>query len=314
MKSLFFFFALYAYSFANSHIFVYHRFDDFKHPSTNTSIKELKKQFEYFKNNNYKVVPLSKIIDKIKNKQDIPSNWVALTVDDSYKSFYTNALEVFKKYKYHFTIYVYVKAVEDNYKDFTTWDELKEIQKYGDIGLHSYAHDHFLKISNDELIEDTKKSLNLIQKNLGFKPNTYVYPYGEYNQRIQNTIKSFGFEAILNQSTGAVTKDSDICDINRIALVGKSNIKEKLKYKTFDVKWIEPKIYPKNGILRKVKAKVDPKIKNLELYISSYGWQNIKVNDGLVDINLNLKLNKKRTRVILGRSIFKISNKLLVKN
>ena len=42
----------YSYIFANAHIFVYHRFGDNLHASTNTTIKELEKEFEYFKQNN----------------------------------------------------------------------------------------------------------------------------------------------------------------------------------------------------------------------------------------------------------------------
>jgi len=43
---------------SDGHIFVYHRFDDTRYPTTNTSTKELRREFNYFKNNNYKVVPL----------------------------------------------------------------------------------------------------------------------------------------------------------------------------------------------------------------------------------------------------------------
>lgn len=313
MKQLLFFLALWTYSFSDSHIFVYHRFDDLKHLSTNTSKKDLIDQFEYLKQNNYKVVPLQDILNKIKNKQDIPSNWVALTIDDSYKSFYENGLEIFKKYNYPFTIYVYVKAVEDKYKDFTSWEQLKEIKKYGDIGLHSYSHGHLLNFSKEELIEDTKKALELFEKNLAFRPTSYVYPYGEYDSNTEAIIKSFGYEAVLNQSIGSVNKNSNIYDINRIPLVGKVNIKQKLKYKSMDINWIEPKIYPKNGILTKVKAKVDPKIKKLKLYVTAHGWKDVKVNNGLVDLNLNYKLKNRRTRVILGTNIFTIGTKLLIK-
>jgi peptidoglycan/xylan/chitin deacetylase (PgdA/CDA1 family) len=313
MKFIFFFLVLWIYSFSDSHIFVYHRFGDIKHPSTNTSIKELEKQFAYLQQHNYKVVPLQKILDRLKNKQTIPDDWVALTIDDSYKSFYTNGLEVFKKYNYPFTIFVYVKAVEKRYKDFTSWKELKQIQQYGSIGLHSYSHSHLLKLSNKELIEDTTKALRLFEKNLGFRPNIYVYPYGEYTQQIENTIKSFGFESVLNQSVGSVNKHSNIFDVNRIALVGDVNIKHKLRYKTLDVQWIEPTIYPKNGILTTVKARVDKKIKSVKLYVTGYGWQDIKVNDGLMNVKLNLKLKRVRNRVIIGTDVFTISNKLLIK-
>lgn len=60
------------------------------------------------------MVPLEKIIEKLKRKETIPSNWVALTIDDAYKSFYTQGLPLFKEYNYPFTLYVYVKATQKN--------------------------------------------------------------------------------------------------------------------------------------------------------------------------------------------------------
>ena len=43
------FFAAAQFALADAHIFNYHRFDDDRHPSTNISSKNLREQFEYFK-------------------------------------------------------------------------------------------------------------------------------------------------------------------------------------------------------------------------------------------------------------------------
>ena len=184
----------YLYLNANAHIFVYHRFGDSKHESTNTSLQELEKEFEYFKANNYKVVTVSKIVEKLKNKEQIPNNWVAFTIDDAYKSFYQNGLELFKKYNYPFTLFVYVEATQKKYPDFMTWDEIKEASKYGEIELHSYSHKQLVKLTNEEIIKDTNLALEIFEKNLGFKPKAYSYPYGEYDERVKNEIKNFDFE------------------------------------------------------------------------------------------------------------------------
>jgi hypothetical protein len=69
MKYLFLLLISTSYIFANAHIFVYHRFADDRYPSANTTIKELTKQFEYFKANDYEVVPLTKILDKLEKKK-----------------------------------------------------------------------------------------------------------------------------------------------------------------------------------------------------------------------------------------------------
>lgn len=303
----------YLYLSANAHVFVYHRFGDDRHQSTNTTLKELNKEFRYFKENGYKVVPMMDIVKKVQNKEKVPDNWVAFNIDDSYRSFYENGLPLFKKYNYPFTLFVYVEATQKKYPDFMTWEEIKESSKYGEISLHSYGHGHLTHMSNEQIYKDTKKSYDIFVEKLGFKPQGYVYPYGEYDERVKNQIKKFDFEYIANQSSGSVNSKSDVFDLNRVALVGKVNLKAKLKYKTLDALWIEPKEYPKDGILKRVKVKVDPKIKQIKIYLSGYGWQNIKVKDGIIDINLNKKLKLSRSRVAISPDYYTISSKLLIK-
>ena len=311
-----YFLLLFIFSFylqANGNIFVYHRFGDERHKSTNTTLQELEKEFEYFKTNNYKVVTVSQIAQKIRNGEDIPENWVAFSIDDAYKSFYTNALNIFKKYNYPFTLFVYVESTQKKYPDFMTWEEIKETSKYGEIALHSYGHKHLTKLSNEEIFDDTKKAYDMFVEKLGFKPLGYTYPFGEYDERVKDVIKKFDFEYIANQNNGSVNSKSDIFDINRVALVGDVNLKEKLKYKTLEANWIEPKEYPKDGILKHVKVQVDPSIKNAKLFISTYGWQDIKVKNGIIDVKLNKKLNLNRNRVAISTDYYTISNKLLIK-
>jgi peptidoglycan/xylan/chitin deacetylase (PgdA/CDA1 family) len=314
MKYLFLLLISTSYIFANAHIFVYHRFADDRYPSANTTIKELTKQFEYFKANDYEVVHLTKILDKLEKKEKIPSKWIALTIDDAYKSFYENGLEIFKKYNYPFSLYVYVEASDKGFGDFMSWQQIKESSKYGEIGLHSYSHHRLQQFSQDELISDTKKAYDLFEKNTGIKPITYVYPYGEYNNKVKSTLKdNFNFKAILNQNTGSVTKKTDIFDIPRIALVGKVNIKHKLRYTTFDAQWIEPKVFPKDGILKNIHVNVDKKYKKLKLYITGQGWRDVPVENGVVNLEINTYLKMARTRLILGPDVFTISNKIINK-
>lgn len=313
MKYLLLLFFLPLYLLADAKVFVYHRFNDSEHQSTNTSLQELKTQFEYFKKHNYEVVALGKILNKLKNGEEIPSNWVALTIDDAYKSFYENGLNLFKEYAYPFTLFVYVEATNSKYNDFMTWDELREAKKYGDVELHSYSHKSLVKLSNQEIIEDTKKAIEIFEKNMGYKAKIYSYPFGEYDDRVQSEIKKFDFISILNQNNGSINSKSNIFDINRIALVGNVDIKEKIKYKTLEVEWIEPKEYPKDGILQTIKARVNPGIKEAKVFISTYNWQDVKVNNGIIEVKLNKKLNLNRSRVAISTDYYTISNKLLIK-
>ena len=295
-----FLFALFSLTLiADAHLFVYHRFGDAKHASTNVSLQVLKKQFDYFKENNYEVVPLSKLNKALKDKENIPDNWVVFCIDDSYKSFYEHGLALFKEYNYPFTLFVYIEATDKGYGDFMSWKQIKDAQNYGEIGLHSYAHKHMVSLSSKEVKEDTDKALLSFTKHLGYKPKYYAYPYGEFDDKLKKEIKSYGFDLILNQNVGAVSKKSPSDDLDRIALTGDVNLKHKLRIKYLDAHWYEPNFYPTNAKLNKIHVTMPTSIKKAELYVSGGGWEYIKLKEGVFESSKTYPLKLKRTRVII---------------
>ena len=284
---------------ADAHVFVYHRFGDPKHASTNTSLKVLRDEFDFLNDNGYKVIPLQKLHHALQNGEPIDEKWVALTIDDSYKSFYKNALEIFKEYGFAFTLFVYVEASDRKYGDFMNWDQIREAGKYGEIGLHSYAHRHMVSMDVEAIKQDTAKAIASYKKELGSDPKYYAYPYGEYNGKVRQTIETFGFDLILNQNSGAVDGQSDRYDLDRTALTGDNTIERKLRIMTLPATWIEPKNWPKGGKLKTIHATIPPNIKNLEYYVSGYGWHRISAKNGEVKKVLNLPLKIDRTRIFL---------------
>lgn len=298
---------------ADAHIFVYHRFGDSRYPTTNTTIQELNSQFQYFKDFDYKVIPLNKLVYALKHKKNIPDNWVVLTIDDSFKSFYKNGLALFKKYNYPFSLFVYVEASLKKYPDYLTWAQLKEISNYGSLEFHSYAHPHMTNLSDKVVKNDFKKGLKIFKKKLGIAPKYFSYPYGEYDNRIKKIAKSFEFDAIINQNIGAVGAKSDVFDLDRNALVGKTRLRYLLKFKFLDAKWIKPLTFPKNNILETVHIKTNENAKQGSLYISGYGWKKVKITNGGVFTKIDKKLIKGRNRVIISIND-KISTKLLIKD
>ena len=287
---------------ADGHIFVYHRFDDTRYPTTNISIKELRKEFNYLKKNNYKVVPLIDIITKVNNKEEVPSKWVAFSIDDGFKSFYTHGLSVFKEYNYPFTLFIAVKYTEKNYKDYVSWKQLKTIAKYGDIEFHSYGHGHFGQMSNEAIKKDMDKGLALMKKHLNYEPNLFVYPYGEYDDRVARVIESYGFKAVFNQNIGAVQGVcSDANDIDRAAVVG-SNAHDFKLYLRFQelcgVNFQQPSVYPKNKIVKTVEVTLEDKsIKSADIFISNNGWTKVKVRNGKILWNANKKVRLNRIKI-----------------
>ncbi len=298
---------------ADAHIFIYHRFNDDRYPTTNTSLQELRNNFEYFKANGYEVVPLSKLVNALKTQSPIPDNWVVLTVDDNYKSFYQHGLALFKEYGYPFSMFVMVEGTEKKYGDYMSWEQLKEIRAYGSLEFHSFAHPHMASLSDEALREDFEKGLALFEKHLGVKPHYFSYPYGEFTPRVSAIARTYGFEAILNQNTGAVASFSDPYNLDRNALVGKSNLKHSLSYKALDAQWIEPNTLLKDGMIQSLHVKTPSKSTKGGIYISGHGYQDVTLKNSEFKQEINKKINQERTRIMIsvGNAI---STKLLIKD
>ncbi|HIO95897.1 MAG TPA: polysaccharide deacetylase [Campylobacterales bacterium] len=300
-KLLLLFFILSPYLFSDGHIFVYHRFDDTRYPTTNTSTKELKREFEYFKKHNYKVVPLIDMVKKIKANEKIPDKWIAFTIDDGFKSFYTHGLPIFKQYNYPFTLFIAVKYTEKKYKDYVSWKQLKEIAKYGDVEFHTYGHGHYGQMSNEAIKEDMDRGLVLMKKHLpDIEPKLFVYAYGESDERVKSVVSQYNFEAVFNQNIGALNGEcSDAYDIDRSALVGKAPFKLYLKFKELcGVSFEQPLTYPKDKMVRTVKITLEDKsITDAEVFISNNGWNRVKVKNGKIVYHANKRVKLNRIKI-----------------
>jgi len=300
IRLLFYFFLFIGPLFSEATVFVYHRFGDTRYPSTSISTDKLRTDFTYLKKEGYHVISLRELSHYLHTNTPIPPKSVVLTIDDSYKSFYQNGLPVFKEFNYPFTLFVYTEATDKRYGDFMSWDELKETSKYGDLGLHSHRHGHLVTYKNSSLKKDTLIGITLFEKHLGIRPTMYAYPYGEFDQQTQSVLKSLGFTTICNQNSGAVAEHSSPYDIDRIAVMDDTSIISKLKIRALPLIWEKgfPKVEDEH--ITQLRAKVNlPNLKHVKIYLSGYGWENAKLQDGTLNIQLNKKLKFKRSRLII---------------
>ena len=310
IRSIFTIYLLSLQLFGDSHIFLMHRFDDVRYKSTNISTEQLRKDFEYLKENDYKVVSLNYLISHLDEKK-----LVSFAIDDGYKSFYKNGLKLFREFNYPFTLFLYTEAIDGRYPDFMTWNQVKRTSQFGEVGVHSHSHPHLTHLNPIEIMKDTQKSISSYKKVMGEPPRYYAYPYGESDKDSREIIEAFGFDAIFNQSMGAISSKSNLYDIDRIALLGEYNIKTKLRIKYLETEWINPVVYPLDGLLRRVTIKIPKHIKKAQLYISGYNWKRVDVKDGLVDIKFEkpIKLKFNQNRIFIKSFNNEIGSTMIIK-
>lgn len=314
MRSLLFLLTFVHWMFADGHVLIYHRFDDSRYPSTNISSQNLREQFQFFKDKGYEIVPLDKLVEYVKDKKPVPDNWIALTIDDGYKSFYKNGFEIFKEFGYPFTLFIYVEASAKKYGDFLTFEDIKEIQKYpgASVAYHSYSHHNMTSLGDEELKYDFEQGINVFENELGFKPKYFSYPYGEYDADVKRLTKEYKFDGAFNQNSGAINEDADLLNLDRITSMNGTNLKAMLSSKFLKADFILPLAYPKNNILDKVVAKIDENTTEAYLYVTGLGTRKVKVNNGMIDEKIFEKINKRRVRIIITDK-HKTATQLIVK-
>jgi len=210
-------------------ILEYHHVGNDTPPSTSVSPEDFDKHLNYLEDNNFQVWPLTKVIAHLKNNLEIPDKCVVITMDDGYKSVYTEAWPRLKKRGWPLTIFVSPKFIAKNRWPYMTWDELRTLHQEGvTIANHSQKHHHLIRRKTGESLQqwqqrvesDIRVAQHNIKKEIGSVPDLFAYPFGEYNNRLRAIVKELGLVGIA-QLSGPASKHSDFAAIPRFAMAMK---------------------------------------------------------------------------------------------
>jgi poly-beta-1,6-N-acetyl-D-glucosamine N-deacetylase len=274
-------------------VFMYHRFNEPNHPSTNISEKVFRDHLVYLKENNFNVLPISRLIDFFKDTSPLPEKSVFITVDDGYKSFYNIALPMLLEFEFPFSIFISTDYVSENpNSNFMSWDMLREIKEYGgSIYNHVSDHSNLNNFSEEEIILKIKKASHEMKKNLGLDPLIFSYPYGTSNIKNENIVKNLGFELAFGQQSSHIFKKENIFrlprfsfneefgDIERFKIIANSQPLE-----VFD-------ITPKNTRFKKNNFRLgfstNENIKNINCYSAGLSLTVEKIPPSRIEIKFN---------------------------
>lgn len=141
---------------------------------------------------------------------------VALTFDDGYEDFYTNAFPLLKKYNLKGTFYVIVNALDK--PGYVTKGQLQEMAASGlvEIGSHTFNHPDLRLKKEAAAIFEIKGSKSELEKIIGQSVKTFAYPYGYYNYQILEIMKHSGYLGALSVIPGTNHKTDNHWLITRL--------------------------------------------------------------------------------------------------
>jgi len=211
-------------------ILTYHNFTKDEGSSYCINIVEFEKQINYLDTHNYSVISLSELLEGLRVGQ-LPPKPVVITIDDGFKSTYTLAYPMLKKYNFPASLFLYTNFIEKNNLSLT-WEEIKEMTKNNiEIGSHTLSHCNLLRYKENEdydtYITRVKKEISLskeiLENKIEGKVKFFAYPYGVYSLIIKNMVILAGYEGILNANSMNNALNADPFSLNRQIVFGISS-------------------------------------------------------------------------------------------
>ncbi|MDY0292101.1 MAG: polysaccharide deacetylase family protein [Desulfuromonadaceae bacterium] len=209
-------------------VFVYHRFGDARYPSTNISVEQFEEHLRYLRDNDYNVIPLSEIVAALRRGEKLPPRSVGLSADDAYASVLDGALPLLDKYEMPMTLFVNTAAVGGG--SYMSWEQLRTLDKKSniEIGNHSAHHPYYVSLSQQhgsaEWEEQVRQDISTAQQafvtHLGYVPQLFAYPYGEFSPELMRIVADMGFAAAYGQQSGSIGTDSPLYALARFPMGG----------------------------------------------------------------------------------------------
>lgn len=125
---------------------------------------------------------------------------------------------------------------------------VKKLYENGhELGSHGYSHKPYDKMSKEQIIDETKKSMGILEEITGKSPKLIRFPSGAYNDLSVETVKEMGYTPIQwnvdSRDWQNKSKDEIIENISKNAQRGSIILLHTAKQNTFDaIKELLPKL------------------------------------------------------------------------
>ena len=163
-------------------------------------------------------------------------------------------------------------------------------------------------MSESEFIKDIETATKIFEENLGYVPEIFSYPFGEYSEYMKKYI-SKNFKIAFGQHSGVIDVNKNKFELPRFPINEKygdlKRFKSLINYLPLEYKKLEP-------IEKKIKEKNNPpqiivtffpeqkNIKNINCYANDGGeWSkpNLRFENEILTIDFNKKFLPRRGRI-----------------
>jgi len=186
----------------------YHEFHSSKRPTLmRMTTSKLGEQMKRIKDSGIPVISMAQFLAWRRGQLEIPPKSFLITIDDGWRSVYTDAYPIFKEYQFPFTIYLYKNYVGSHRGSRAmSLEMINEMIDSGlcSIGSHSVSHplpkevkkvatsgpERYLEFLKTELGE----SKSFLDQTFQNQVTTYAYPGGYHSEEMFSIADSLGYD------------------------------------------------------------------------------------------------------------------------
>jgi peptidoglycan/xylan/chitin deacetylase (PgdA/CDA1 family) len=178
---------------SHSRILAFHDVsDDFSLAITRTGVRRFQDIIKYIMKNGFH----GKNISGCQAENDL-----ALTFDDGWESFYTNAFPILKQYGFSSTVFIITGYVgkfsrwDYHKKKHLDWMQICELAEQGiEFACHSNSHSDLRGLDEKQLEYEIDYSKKTIEDKIGQPVKYFSYPFGRYDKSVIEIVKKAGYE------------------------------------------------------------------------------------------------------------------------
>lgn len=199
---------------ASSSIYAYFNITDDGEDSS-LAYDRFAEQVEEIGIGNYTVLPISDLLAKEKQGDELSPNTIAITFDEPDDETYARAIPLLVQNKIPFTVFI-----SPGNADETEWATLNDLQKndFVTIGLTSFTYGHLGGWGEEKITEDLNHAKAIYRDHLGREPLFFAYPLGEYSAAFVAAVGKAGFQAAFGQNSGVLTQTLDPMKLPRFTM------------------------------------------------------------------------------------------------
>lgn len=209
-------------------------YHDFSETETETAMRiqtsKFRKQMEVIRQLGLTVISLDDFIAWKRGDKQIPAKSVMITIDDGWKSTFTDAHPILKEFGYPYTIYLYKNYVDGGGRALTSAMIRQMIADGVTIGSHSVSHPYPATVKSHQkkgqrpydafLRKELGESKRFLESKFKRTVPTYAYPGGFFTEEMLPLAAEFGYTHLFTVQPGKVKRSQPDSLLPRYMVLG----------------------------------------------------------------------------------------------